>query len=92
MITSLNLRNLIIFTLLVTVLFSQVACGQYTETVKNTYATGSSDAPAAVKQDSNLPAAPDFTLPAANKNNAEISLSSFQGEKDVVLVFYRAYW
>ena len=39
-----------------------------------------------------LPAAPDFTLPAANKGNTEISLSSFQGDKDVVLVFYRAFW
>ncbi len=41
---------------------------------------------------SDLPAAPDFTLPAANRDNAEISLSSFQGDKEVVLVFYRAYW
>ena len=39
-----------------------------------------------------LPVAPDFTLPAANKGSTEISLSSFQGEKEVVLVFYRAYW
>ena len=39
-----------------------------------------------------LPTAPDFTLPAANKGSAEISLSSFQGDKEVVLVFYRAYW
>ncbi len=41
---------------------------------------------------SDLPAASDFTLPAANRDNAEISLSSFQGDKEVVLVFYRAYW
>ena len=39
-----------------------------------------------------LPAAPDFTLPAANKGGTEISLSSFQGDKEVVLVFYRAFW
>ncbi len=39
-----------------------------------------------------LPTAPDFTLPAANRDNAEISLSAFQGDKPVVLVFYRAYW
>ena len=39
-----------------------------------------------------LPVAPDFTLPAANKGSTEISLSSFQGDKEVVLVFYRAYW
>ena len=92
MITSRNIRNLIIPALLTATLFAQVACGQDTETVKSTDAAGSSDEPAAVKQTSNLPAAPDFTLPAANKNNAEISLSSFRGEKDVVLVFYRAYW
>lgn len=41
---------------------------------------------------SDLPAAPDFTLPAANRDSTEISLSSFQGDKEVVLVFYRAYW
>ena len=40
----------------------------------------------------NLPAAPDFTLPAANRDSTEISLSQFQGDKPVVLVFYRAYW
>ncbi len=39
-----------------------------------------------------LPTAPDFELPAANRDNTEISLSSFQGDKPVVLVFYRAYW
>ena len=39
-----------------------------------------------------LPTAPDFTLPAANKDSTEISLSSFQGDQEVVLVFYRAFW
>ncbi len=74
-------------------LFVAVACGQETETVENTAASGPFDAPAAaVAEVPNLPKAPDFILPAANKNNAEISLSSFQDEKEVVLVFYRAYW
>ena len=70
-----------------------VACGQDTEPIENTTATSSSDAPAAaVEEVSNLPAAPDFTLPAANRDSTEISLSQFQGDKPVVLVFYRAYW
>ncbi len=38
-----------------------------------------------------LPIAPDFTLPSAN-TGTNISLSQFQGERHVVLVFYRAYW
>ena len=38
-----------------------------------------------------FPEAPDFTLPAANKGT-NITLSDFQGEKPVVLVFYRAFW
>ncbi|MXX93079.1 MAG: redoxin domain-containing protein [Chloroflexi bacterium] len=70
-----------------------VACGRDTEPIENTGAPSSSDAPApAVEEASNLPAAPDFTLPAANRNSTEISLSQFQGDKPVVLVFYRAYW
>ena len=70
-----------------------VACGQDTEPIENTGATSSSDAPvAAVEEVSNLPAAPDFTLPAANRDSTEISLSQFQGDQPVVLVFYRAYW
>lgn len=37
--------------------------------------------------------APDFTLPDANAAaGAEISLSQYQGDRSVVLVFYRAYW
>jgi len=34
--------------------------------------------------------APDFTL--ASLAGAPVSLSSFQGEKNVVLVFYRGHW
>jgi peroxiredoxin len=34
--------------------------------------------------------APDFTLPATNP--AEITLSSFKGKADVVLVFYCYDW
>ena len=39
-----------------------------------------------------LPSAPDFSLPAVNRDGTEISLSQFQGDQPVVLVFYRAYW
>jgi len=38
-----------------------------------------------------LEKAPEFTLPSAN-TGSEISLSQFQGDRAVVLVFYRAYW
>ncbi len=98
MITSLRLRNLLISALLATALVAFVACGNDTETVENTGATGSSgeptsDAPAAVVEEvSSLPQAPEFTLPAVNRDGTEISLSQFQGDKPVVLVFYRAYW
>lgn len=34
--------------------------------------------------------APDFTL--ESKDGNLITLSSFQGKKNVVLVFYRGYW
>ena len=89
-----KIRNFVAATMLVGLFtFAAVACGQDTEPVENTGATGSSDAPAAaVEEVSNLPAAPDFTLPAANRDSTEISLSQFQGDKPVVLVFYRAYW
>lgn len=39
---------------------------------------------------SNGEIAPDFTLPAAT--GGEVSLNDFQGQKPVVLVFYRAFW
>jgi cytochrome oxidase Cu insertion factor (SCO1/SenC/PrrC family) len=35
-------------------------------------------------------AAPDFTL--ESKDGATVTLSSFRGRKNVVLVFYRGYW
>ncbi len=92
MITTLRLRNLIIATLLTAVMLAAAACGQDTETVENTDAAGSNGEPAApVAEVSNLPKAPEFTLPSANKGT-EISLSQFQGGQPVVLVFYRAYW
>ena len=34
--------------------------------------------------------APDFTL--ESKEGAVVTLSSFRGRKDVVLVFYRGHW
>jgi len=34
--------------------------------------------------------APDFTL--ESENNQQITLSSYRGKKNVVLVFYRGYW
>jgi len=34
--------------------------------------------------------APDFTL--ESKDGALVTLSSFKGKKNVVLVFYRGYW
>ncbi len=74
-----------------------VGCGQETDTAGSSSST-IDDATAPESQQEvvetvpDLPTAPDFTLPAANKGSAEISLSSFQGDKEVVLVFYRAYW
>ena len=35
-------------------------------------------------------AAPDFTL--ESKDGALVTLSSFKGKKNIVLVFYRGYW
>ena len=35
--------------------------------------------------------APDFILPAAN-HSADIKLSDFQGDQNVVLVFYRGFF
>ena len=90
-----KIRNFVTTTMLIGVFaLAAVACGQETEPpIENTAATSSSDAPAAaVEEVSNLPAAPNFTLPAANRDSTEISLSQFQGDKPVVLVFYRAYW
>ncbi len=34
--------------------------------------------------------APDFTL--ASKDGASVTLSSFRGRRNVVLVFYRGHW
>lgn len=34
--------------------------------------------------------APDFTLESAD--NERITLSSYRGKKNVILVFYRGYW
>ena len=77
---------------------SAVACGQDsapTQTSEPSDIATSDESPSlpeVAEAVPDLPAAPDFTLPAANKDSTEISLSSFQGDKEVVLVFYRAYW
>ena len=39
----------------------------------------------------NCPEAADFTLPSVT-TDGDYMLSSFRGEKSVVLVFYRAFW
>ena len=78
--------------------FAVVGCGQESDTADSSL-IDEATAPESQQQvvevaeaAPNLPAAPDFTLPAANRDSTEISLSQFQGDKPVVLVFYRAYW
>ena len=78
--------------------FAIVGCGQESDTADSSSIDGAT-APESQQQVvevaeavPNLPPAPDFTLPAANRDTTEISLSQFQGDKPVVLVFYRAYW
>ena len=79
--------------------FAIVGCGQEQDTTDSSSSIDEATAPESQQQVvevaeavPNLPAAPDFTLPAANRDSTEISLSQFQGDKPVVLVFYRAYW
>lgn len=72
-----------------------VGCGQEPVPTQTPPEQSASEGPPTPQEDvvvKDLLAAPDFTLPAANKDNTEISLSSFQGDRPVVLVFYRAYW
>ncbi len=75
-----------------------IACGQESAStqVSEPSETATPDQPTTLPEVaeavSDLPTAPDFTLPAANKDSTEISLSSFQGDQEVVLVFYRAFW
>ena len=81
-----KINNLVAATMLIAVFaFVAIACGQEAAPTETPRAASNQSEPT-------LPEAPDFTLPAANRDNAEISLSSFQGDKPVVLVFYRAYW
>lgn len=79
--------------------FAIVGCGQESDTTGSSSSIDEATAPESQQQVvevaeavPNLPTAPDFTLPAANRDSTEISLSQFQGDKPVVLVFYRAYW
>ena len=75
-----------------------IACGQESEPIQapEPAELATSDVsptpPKVAEAVLDLPVAPDFTLPAVNRGSTEISLSSFQGDKEVVLVFYRAYW
>ena len=93
MIAKLILRNLIASLLLPTVIVVFAACGQNafnsSFSADELHETSMQDD--AVDAVPDLTAAPEFTLPAINKGT-EISLSQFQGQKSVVLVFYRAYW
>ncbi len=100
MIPSIHPRNKLLAVLMTAAIAAIIACGQESSS-SDTSSTTIDEPPALETQQEvvevaesvpDLPSAPDFTLPAANKNNTEISLSSFQGDKPVVLVFYRAYW
>ena len=92
MIKSLKLRTFTFAMLLATALFAS-ACGQAEEAAETTQITDSAaESVAPVAEVSNLPQAPEFTLPAVNRDGTQISLSQFQDDKPVVLVFYRAYW
>ena len=92
--------NTILILVMTTVIAVIIACGQESTSPEIT-SSSVDQSPASEAENEivevaesvpDLPTAPDFTLPAANKDNLEISLSSFRGEKPVVLVFYRAYW
>ena len=93
-----KINNLVAATMLIAVFaFVAIACGQEAAPIQSPEpaAPATSDVSPTLPEDvavKDLPKASDFTLPAANRDNAEISLSSFQGSQPVVLVFYRAYW
>ena len=100
MIPSIYRRNKLLAVFMTAAIAAIIACGQDSSTSENT-SSSIEEPPAPETQQEvvevaesipDLPTAPDFTLPAANRDNTEISLSSFQGDKEVVLVFYRAYW
>ncbi|MSQ07893.1 MAG: hypothetical protein EXR57_03050 [Dehalococcoidia bacterium] len=54
-------------------------------------ATAAATSSTVAKELSFGPGLTDFTLPNAN-GDASVKLSSYLGKKNVVLVFYRAYW
>ncbi len=87
-----TLKSLAATVLVCVFALAAVACGQDSGSTEQSQVPPEPEKSQEVAAVSDLPAAPDFTLPAANRDNAEISLSSFQGDKEVVLVFYRAYW
>ena len=75
------------------------ACGssaQPTDDAPATSAPASTPEGASASADTPEPepqgnAAPKFTLPNA-RDGMEVSLGSFAGDKNVVLVFYRGFW
>ncbi len=88
MITKQKLINVIGGLTLALYFIASTACGQDEAETSPVDSTPQASEAGAV---STLPTAPNFTLPAANKGT-DISLSQFQGDQPVVLVFYRAYW
>lgn len=83
MTATLKIRSLLALTMLLIALSTVWACGDDTDT--------SDDGDGQVQSVETRAKAPEFTLPAANKGT-DISLTQFQGDQPVVLVFYRAYW
>ena len=83
-------RSLVLVLLTIASSIFAIGCGQTTDQVSDSKTVP--DIQVQEGTQAKLPTAPDFTLPAANLNNTEISLSQFQGDKPVVIVFYRAYW
>ena len=97
--TTLNRRNILTGILLTIALAAIVACGQTQVLNEEPAAPQVEEAAVTIPEATavveevavTLPKAPEFTLPAVNKGT-DISLAQFQGDKPVVLVFYRAYW
>lgn len=90
-----NLRRSTAFAAVAMALLLAVACGTAApssagEPTSGASVTASPATPSATAATASQGLAPDFTLPSAA--GGEVKLSQFRGNKDVVLVFYRAYW
>jgi cytochrome oxidase Cu insertion factor (SCO1/SenC/PrrC family) len=89
-----NLRRSTAFAAVAVASLLAVACGTAAPSSTGEPTSGASTSSPALSSatptiaDQSL--APDFTLPSAA--GGEVKLSQFRGNKDVVLVFYRAYW